>query len=55
MSIAEIILMLENRLRYNASLRASAVARGDVNAVAVLDADDASTNQALDVLRAATA
>lgn len=53
MSIEELILMLENRVRYNASLRNAAVARGDVAAITALDADDASTNQALDVLRAA--
>jgi hypothetical protein len=51
MSIAEIIVILENRLAHNERERAAAHARGDVAAVAQLDVDMASTNASLDALR----
>lgn len=52
MTIAELIALLENRLRYNASLRSTAFHRGDGAAISVLDTDDTSTNQTLEALRA---
>ncbi len=53
MTIAELIALLENRLRYNAALRAAAFQRGDGATISVLDTDDASSNQTLATLRAA--
>lgn len=53
MGIEDLIAMLENRLAFNASQRTAAVARGDIAYVSALDADDATTNTALAVLRAA--
>ncbi len=53
MGIEELIAMLENRLALNAQQRAAAFARGDVNHVASIDADDATTRTSLEVLRSA--
>lgn len=53
MTTLEIIAMLENRLSYNATQRAAAVARGDVALVALLDTDTATTTATLDEIRPA--
>lgn len=54
MSISDLIVMLRNRLAFNAQQRAGAVARGDVQYVAALDADTASTQATLSALEALT-
>ena len=52
MSIADLIVILENRLAFNAQQRSAAVQRGDVEQSAALDADSATTQATLDALRA---
>lgn len=52
MSIADLIIMLRNRIVFNAQQRAAAVQRGDVQYVASLDADTASTQTTLAALEA---
>lgn len=54
MSIADLIIMLRNRIAFNNQQRAGAVARGDVQYVAALDADTASTQTTLSALEALT-
>lgn len=51
MSLADLISLLNNRLSHAANQRASAFQRGDVVAVAALDADMASTQATLDQLQ----
>jgi hypothetical protein len=53
MSLDDLILLLQNRLAFNASQRAAAVHRGDIALVASLDADSATTQATLDALQAA--
>jgi len=53
MSIADLIVILENRLAFNAQQRSAAVQRGDIGQVAIFDADTATTQATLDALRAA--
>lgn len=55
MSLAELIAILENRLAYNAAQRTYAVSRGDLALVQQYDADTATTQDSLAVLRAAVA
>jgi hypothetical protein len=52
MSVDDLIVILENRLAFNAQQRAAAVQRGDVEQIAALDADSATTQATLDALRA---
>ena len=51
MSIEDLIKMLQNRLAFNVQQRQAAVQRGDVNYVAALDADSATTQATLDTLQ----
>ena len=53
MSIDDLIVILENRLAFNAQQRAAAVQRGDLPQVQAIDADSATTQGTLDALRAA--
>jgi hypothetical protein len=53
MGIEDLIAMLESRMSFNATQRAAAVSRGDIALVTALDADDATSSAALNVLRAA--
>lgn len=50
MSIQDLIAILQNRLTFNQGQRTAAVQRGDVAAVASLDADINSTQATLDQL-----
>jgi hypothetical protein len=53
MNPAELITILTNRVNANAAARGAAVSRGDVAAVAALDADTAATLESLELLQAA--
>lgn len=55
MGIADLIALLQNRLAFNAGQRTAAVQRGDVAAVALLDADTVTSQASLDALLAAQA
>lgn len=50
MSLDQIIVLLRNRLAYNETRRAAAVARGDLSEVSAVEADSASTQQSLSAL-----
>lgn len=52
MSIQDLIVMLRNRIAFNAQQRAAAVQRGDVQYVSTLDSDTASTQTTLSALEA---
>jgi len=52
-NIHELIAMLRNRLAYNEQQRSLAAQRGDIQWVAMLDIDSATTSNTLSVLEAA--
>lgn len=51
MGLAELIAILNNRLAYLASQRTEAFSRGDINMLALLDADIDKTTGTLHVLQ----